>query len=59
MGEYGWSSKAISDTCPGMSSPLAWMARMVPTAINKNGADPAQAAADAQAAAEQAIADMQ
>lgn len=29
------------------------------TAINKNGADPAQAAADAQAAAEQAIADMQ
>lgn len=28
------------------------------TAINKNGADPAQAAADAQAAAEQAIADM-
>ena len=29
------------------------------TAINKNGADPAQAAVDAQAAAEQAIADMQ
>jgi len=29
------------------------------TAINKNGTDPAQAAADAQAAAEQAIADMQ
>lgn len=29
------------------------------TAINKNGADPAQAAADAQAAAEQAIQDMQ
>lgn len=29
------------------------------TAINKNGADPAQAAADAQTAAEQAIADMQ
>lgn len=29
------------------------------TAINKNGADPAQAAADAQAAAEQAIKDMQ
>ncbi len=29
------------------------------TAINKNGADPAQAAADAQAAAEQAVADMQ
>lgn len=29
------------------------------TAINKNGADPAQAAADAQAVAEQAIADMQ
>lgn len=31
----------------------------MPTAINKNGADPAQAAVDAQAAAEQAIADMQ
>ena len=33
MGEYGWSSNAISDTCPGISSPLARMARMVPTAI--------------------------
>ena len=31
MGEYGWSSKAISDTWPGISSPLAWMARMQKT----------------------------